>query len=78
MQAIIDEHERSRLLAVAPDFDLVPAGLLGLDDFPADRGRGFFAPAAPGPEWTVDVVESRDARRHFPILAEMPAHALGE
>jgi len=70
-------NERSRLLAIAPDFDLVIARKFGLDDLPRD-GPGFFASAAPGSEWAINIVKSRPARGHFPIFAEMPAHALAE
>src|ERR1700704_5420711 len=37
--AVVDVHEASRLLAVAPDLDLIRAGHHGLRDLAADRGR---------------------------------------
>ena len=38
LNTIVDVHETSRLLAVAPDFDLMSAGDLGRDDL-SDKSR---------------------------------------
>src|SRR3989442_4605399 len=56
--AICDVHEASGLMAVSPNLDLAAAVVDGLDDFPADRRRGFLAPAVPGAVWAIHVVET--------------------
>ena len=76
--AVVDVHEAAGLLAVAPDLDLVVAGVLGLDDLAADGGGGLFAAAGPGAEGAVDVVEAGDAALEAVVLFEVAAHALGE
>ncbi len=76
--AVVDVHEGAGLLAVAPDFDLVGAGVLGLDDLAADGGGSLFAAAGPGAEGAVDVVVAGDAGLDAVVLFEVAAHALGE
>ena len=78
LHAVVDVHEAAGLLAVAPDLDLVLAGELGLDHLAADRGGSLLAAAVPGAAAAVDVVEARHARIQAEVLAEVPAHALGE
>ena len=40
---VVDVHEASRLVAVAPDLDFMIARFLGFNHLSADRRRGFFA-----------------------------------
>src|SRR5882724_840569 len=77
LDAVVDPHETPGLAAVPPDLDLVPAGPLRLDDLPAGCGGGFFTPALPRAEGTIDVVEPRHARLQAEILPEMRAHPGG-
>src|SRR6185295_459127 len=78
LRAVVDIHERARLLAVAPDFDVVLAGELGGDDLAADRGRRLLSAAVIGTLGTVDVVVARAAGRDAVILAIVAGHALTE
>jgi hypothetical protein len=76
--AVIDVHEGAGLFAVAPDLDLVGAGVLGLDDFAADGGGSLLAAAGPGAERAVDVVIAGDAGLETIVFFEVAAHALGK
>src|SRR5207245_11394861 len=60
--AVIDVHEAARLVALAPDLNLVVATKLCLDDLAAN-GSGRLLPAAvPSAVRAVDVVETAAAR----------------
>ena len=73
VDAVVDVHERARLLAVAPDLDLVLARQLGGDHLAADRGRRLLAAAVVGAVRPVDVVVARDPGRDAVVLAEVAA-----
>src|SRR5262245_738298 len=70
--AVVYVAERSRLLAVAPDLDLVVTLQPGNGDLAAQCGRRFFAPAIPRAERSKDVVEANDADVEAVVLAVMP------
>ena len=80
LHAVINIHETAGLMAVAPDGDLLVAGVNGFDHLPAQGRRGFFAAAVPGAVRAVDIVEPRDGRLHaafMPVfLAEHFGHEL--
>src|SRR5262249_55412893 len=65
LHTLIDIEERTRLLAVAPKFDL--AAVAGLGDLPADRGRRLFAPAAPRAVGAEDIVITGDPDLHSEV-----------
>src|SRR5213078_630963 len=67
IQAIVDVHKASRLMAVAPDLDFAVPAQLGLDHLTANGRRGFFPPPVPRAVGTVDVVKTGDARRDAEI-----------
>ena len=67
--AIVDVDERSGLLAVAPDLQLVSA--VESRDLPRQRRRSIFAAAIIGAERAVDVVKADDPRRKMPIPGEV-------
>ncbi len=67
--AVIDVHERSRLLPVAPDLDL--AVIREYRDFPANCGWGFLAASVIGAERPVDIMETHDSCREAPVLGEV-------
>src|SRR5712692_4912390 len=77
-QTIIDVHETAGLLTIAPNLDLMLSRQFGVDHLPADRRRGLFAPARPGPVWSIDIVVAGDAGGDSEILAEMTAHPFAE
>ena len=68
LEAVVDVHEAARLLAGAPDLDLVTARQLGLDDLAADRRRRFLAATGPRAVRPVDIVVTRApvSRRRSP------------
>ena len=74
---VVDVHEAARLLAVAPDLDLVLAAALAWMHLAADGGRRLLAAAVPRAVGAVDVVEAGDPRLEAEVLAEVAAHALG-
>jgi hypothetical protein len=78
LQAVVDVHERTGLLAVAPDLDLVLPAQLRRDDLPAGRRRGLFPAAVVGAVRTVHVVVPGHPGLHAVVLAEMTAHPLAE
>ena len=78
LDAVVDVHEAAGLLAVAPDLDLVLAGLLGVNHLAADRGRRLFAAAVPGAVRAVDIVEAGDARRTRPKSSRKWRHIRSE
>src|SRR5271166_1743403 len=78
LYAVVDVHEAAGLLSIAPDFDLVFAGMFSLQHLAADGGRRFFASAHPCAEGAIDVMEARNAGLEAKILTEVAAHALGE
>ena len=78
LEAVVDVHERTGLVAVAPDLDVVRPGELGGDDLAAGRGGGLLAAAVVGAERSVDVVVAGDTGPDAVVLAEVAAHALAE
>ena len=67
LNAVIDVHERPRLLAITPDLDLV--AVLGERHLATDRRGGLLAAAVVGSERAVDVVEASDSSFEAVILA---------
>jgi len=76
LQAVVNVHETARLMAVAPNLNLMFAGELGHDHLPAHRAGAFSRPPSHVPWRAIDVVKPRQARPHAEVLAVMPAHAL--
>src|SRR5207253_1525498 len=56
LEAVVDVHEASRLLAVAPHIDVASARQLRRNHLPADRGWCLLASAVVGAERSIDVV----------------------
>src|SRR5260221_969089 len=56
LQAIGDVHETAPLSAVAPNFDLMPAGEFRRDDFAADGRRRLFPASIVSAKGTVDIM----------------------
>ena len=69
LDPVIDEHEATRLLAIAPDLNLVTARDHGLGDLSTDGGGSLFATALPCALGPVDVVISADADRRAKVVA---------
>src|SRR5690606_24789265 len=78
LDAVVDEHEAARLLAVAPDLDLVGAGQLGLGHPAADGRRVLLAASGPGAVGAVDVVVAGYVGGQAEVLVEVAAHAHAE
>src|SRR5437016_1594006 len=73
--AIIHMHERTRLLAVAPNLDL--ARIVSKSYLAADGRWCFFLAAVIGAERTVDIVETRDAGLELIVLPVVAAELFG-
>ena len=78
VHAVVDVGEAARLLAVAPDLDLVVAAQDRRGDLAADGGRRLLAAAVLGALGPVDVVVAGDAGLETEVLVEVPRHALAE
>src|SRR5579859_8065726 len=78
MHAVIDVHEAARLLAVAPNLNVVLARDHCHGDFARNSGWRLLAPAIPRAERAIYVMIARNARFDPEILAKMPAQALRE
>src|SRR4051812_5719430 len=78
IEAVVDIHETSRLLAVAPNFDLVLPGYDSHRYLARYRCRCLFAPPIPRSVRAIDVVIARDASLDAEIFAKVAAQALGE
>ena len=80
LHAIVNIHEAAGLVAVAPDEDVLFAGVHGFDDLAAERRGRLFASAVPGAVRPIDVVEAGDegfhAAFHPVFLAKHLAHQL--
>ena len=74
LDAVVDVHEASRLLAVAPNFNFTRFVFLGLDHLPADRGGRFFAASIVRAVRAVYVVIADHPCLQLKILSEMAAH----
>src|SRR6201992_1958955 len=74
LDAVIDIHERTGLLAVAPYLDL--AGIRSVCDFAAHPRRRLFTATVIGAERTIDVVETNHAGREAIIFHEILAEFL--
>ena len=73
LDAVVDEGEAPRLLAVAPHLKV----LRGRDGLAAEGGGSLLAAALPSPARSVDVVEARDADVHGEVPAVRERHLLG-
>src|SRR5262245_32590454 len=74
LDAIVDIHERARLLAISPNLDL--AGISSACDLPAHRSRRLLATAIIGAQRAIHVVEAHDARRQAVVLGIVLAELL--
>src|SRR4030095_16591686 len=71
-------RKAASLLTVSPDFDLIGAGHLRLNDLAADCCGRFFSAAVVRSIGTVNVVVARDTRLQPEVFGEVPAHPLTE
>src|SRR5690606_10688008 len=74
LQAVVNIHEASRLLAITPNFNLMTATHLCLNHLPAHGGRGFFPSTIVSPVGPIHVVVAGNPRYNAKILPEMTAH----
>src|SRR4029077_17072897 len=74
--AIIDVHERARLFAVTPNFDL--AAIVRQSDFARHSRRSLLFAAIIRAERAVDVVEAHRIGRQVMIVPVILAHFFGE
>ena len=77
LHAVVNIHEAAGLLAVAPDRDVLLAGVHRLDDLAAERGGRFFAAAVPGAVRAIDVVETGNGRLHAAFVPVFLAEHFG-
>ena len=74
VEAVVNEHEATRLLAVAPNFDFVMAGQFRGDNFSADCCGGLFAAAIEGAVGTINIMVAGHPCFETEVFAEVPAH----
>lgn len=74
VEAVVNEHEATRLLAVAPNFDFVMAGQFRGDNFSADRCWGLLAAAIEGAVGTINIMVAGHPCFETEVFAEVPAH----
>src|SRR5437899_4277347 len=75
LHAILNVHEGSGLLSVAPDFNFATVRCLG--NLSANCSRRLFPSAVVSPERTVNVVEPYDSGFQVVVVPEVPAELLG-
>src|SRR5271168_2748485 len=78
LKAVVDIHEASGLLAIAPYFDLMIACHHRKRDFARNRSRSLLAPPVPRSERSIHVVIATDPRPQTKVFAEMAAHSFTE
>jgi len=76
LKAVIDIHEAARLLAVAPYFDFVSTGQLGLNNFSADCCGSLLATSVVGAVRAIYIMVTYDSCLEPTIFGKMPAHPL--
>src|SRR6266478_9564990 len=78
LHAIINIHEAARLETIAPNLDSQIVLIDRLNHLAANRGRGLFTSAIPGPVRAVNIVKAGDEGLHAPFrpvfLAEYFTH----
>ena len=77
LHTVVNIHEAAGPMAVAPDSDVLPAGVHRLDDFAAQRGRRLFTAAIPGAVRPIDVVEAGNGCLHAAFVPVFLAEHFG-
>mmetsp|Transcript_33663 Transcript_33663/g.73446 ORF Transcript_33663/g.73446 Transcript_33663/m.73446 type:complete len:341 (+) Transcript_33663:111-1133(+) len=72
LDAVVDEHKRASLLAIAPDLEF--GG--GDNSLAAERSRDLFAATLPGAARAVDVVVAGDATQDWEVFGVSQGHLL--